>query len=40
MYSGDVQTLRQRVSQYEKHIKKLKQYVDKEDTEALVKELE
>jgi len=28
------------VSQYEKHIKKLKQFVDKEETEALVKELE
>jgi len=28
------------VSQYEKHIKKLKQFVDKEETEALDKELE
>jgi hypothetical protein len=28
------------VTQYEKHIKKLKYYVDKEDTDALVKELE
>lgn len=40
MYQGDVQTLRQRVAQYEKHIKKLKQFVDNEDTEMLVKELE
>ncbi len=40
MYQGDIQTLRQRVSQYEKHIKKLKMFVDKEETDALVKELE
>ena len=40
MYQGDVQTLGQRVAQYEKHIKKLKQFVDNEDTEMLVKELE
>lgn len=40
MFQGDVQTLRSRVQQYEKHIKKLKQFVDKEDTDALVKELE
>jgi cell division protein FtsB len=33
MYQGDLQTLRQRVSQYEKHIKKLKMFVDKEETE-------
>lgn len=33
MYQGDIQTLRQRVSQYEKHIKKLKMFVDKEETE-------
>ena len=40
MYQGDINTLRQRVRQYEEHIKKLKKFVDKEDTEALVKELE
>lgn len=40
MFQGDVQTLRSRVQQFEKHIKKLKQFVDKEDTDALVKELE
>ena len=40
MYQGDIQTLRQRVSQYEKNIKKLKMFVDKEETDALVKELE
>ena len=39
-FMGDIVTLRKRVTQYEKHIKKLKQFVDKEDTEALVKELE
>jgi hypothetical protein len=39
MFQGDVLTLKQRVSQYEKHIKKLKEFVDKEDTAALVKQL-
>lgn len=36
----DVQTLRKRVGQYEKHIKKLKVLVDKEDTENLIKALD
>lgn len=39
-FRGDVQTLRNRVTQYEKHIKRLKQLVDKEDTVALIKELQ
>ena len=31
--------MRKRVQDYELHIKRLKQFVDKEDTEALVGEL-
>lgn len=38
-YSNDIQTLRKRVADYERHIKKLKLYVDREDTESLVQEL-
>ena len=40
MFQSDCTTLRQRVNQYERHIKRLKMFVDKEDTEALVQELE
>lgn len=39
-FVNDVQTLRKRVSAYEKHIKKLKILVDKEDTQNLIKELD
>ena len=40
MFYGDVSSLKDRVAQYEKHIKKLKTLVDKEDTAALVKQLQ
>ena len=32
--------MRKRVADYERHIKKLKLYVDREDTESLVQELQ
>ena len=35
-FTGDIQALRKRVTDYERHIKRLKHYVDKEDTDALV----
>lgn len=35
-FQGDVQSLRKRVTDYERYIKQLKEYVDKEDTEGLV----
>ena len=35
-FISDIQALRKRVSDYERHIKRLKLYVDKEDTDALV----
>ena len=38
-YINDIQALRKRVTDYERHIKRLKQFVDKEDTEALLGEL-
>jgi len=38
-FSNDIQIIRKRVLDYERHIKKLKHHVDKEDTESLVKEL-
>ena len=38
-FTNDIQTLRKRVTDYERHIKRLKLYVDKEDTDALVHEL-
>lgn len=39
-FSNDIQIIRKRVVDYERHIKKLKHHVDKEDTESLVKELQ
>ena len=39
-YSNDVSALRKRVQDYERHIKRLKMFVDKEDTDALVQELQ
>ena len=39
-FTNDVQALRQRVQDYERHIKRLKVFVDKEDTDALVAELQ
>lgn len=38
-FTNDIQALRKRVTDYERHIKRLKTYVDKEDTEALLGEL-
>ena len=35
-FQSDVQSLRKRVTDYERYIKQLKEYVDKEDTEGLV----
>ena len=32
--------MRKRVTDYERHIKRLKMYVDREDTDALVEELQ
>lgn len=39
-FSNDIAAMRKRVTDYERHIKRLKLYVDKEDTEALVEELQ
>ena len=39
MFQNDIQALRKRVQDYERHIKRLKLYVDREDTDALVQEL-
>lgn len=39
-FTNDIQIIRKRVLDYERHIKKLKHHVDKEDTESLVKELQ
>lgn len=39
-FSNDIQIIRKRVVDYERHIKKLKHHVDKEDTESLIKELQ
>ena len=39
-FTNDIQSLRKRVQDYERHIKRLKMYVDKEDTDALVEELQ
>ena len=36
MFQNDIQVLRKRVQDYEGHIKRLKMYVDREDTDALV----
>ena len=38
-FTNDIAAMRKRVQDYEMHIKRLKQFVDKEDTEALVGEL-
>ena len=35
-FSNDIVALRKRVTDYERHIKRLKNYVDQEDTESLV----
>ena len=37
---GDVQTLKGKVSSYEKYIKRLKQLVDEEKTQELVEDLQ
>ena len=39
-FTNDIQIIRKRVLDYERHIKKLKYHVDKEDTESLIKELQ
>ena len=39
-FSNDIVAMRRRVQDYERHIKRLKLFVDKEDTEALVQELQ
>ena len=39
MFMNDIAALRKRVQDYERHIKRLKLYVDREDTDALVQEL-
>ena len=39
-FTNDVQALRKRVQDYERHIKRLKMFVDKEDTDSLVQELQ
>ena len=39
-FTNDIQALRKRVTDYERHIKRLKHFVDKEDTEALLEELQ
>ena len=39
-FTNDIAAMRKRVQDYERHIKRLKQFVDKEDTEALVAELQ
>ena len=38
-FTNDITALRKRVQDYERHIKRLKTFVDKEDTDALVQEL-
>ena len=38
-FSNDIIALRKRVTDYERHIKRLKNFVDQEDTESLVTEL-
>ena len=38
-FQSDVQSLRKRVTNYERYIKQLKEYVDKEDTAGLVQQL-
>ena len=35
-FTNDISALRKRVTDYERHIKRLKNYVDQEDTESLV----
>jgi len=39
-FSNDIAVMRKRVADYERHIKQLKLFVDKEDTDALVTELQ
>jgi chromosome segregation ATPase len=39
-FTNDIQIIRKKVADYERHIKKLKYHVDKEDTDSLVKELQ
>ena len=39
-FTNDITALRKRVTDYERHIKRLKQFVDQEDTESLVQELQ
>jgi len=38
-FTSDIQALRKRVTDYERYIKKLKYFVDKENTDALINEL-
>lgn len=38
-FQGDIQTLKKKVSEYEKYIKRLKSLVDEEKTEELVDDL-
>ena len=38
-FGSDVQSLKKRVSAYERYIKQLKEFVDNEDTEGLVQQL-
>lgn len=35
-FTNDITALRKRVTDYERHIKRLKQFVDQEDTDSLV----
>ena len=39
-FTNDIAAMRKRVQDYERHIKRLKHFVDKEDTDALVNELQ
>lgn len=39
-FTNDIASLRKRVTDYERHIKRLKNFVDREDTESLVHELQ
>jgi hypothetical protein len=39
-FTNDIHIIRKRVADYERHIKRLKYHVDKEDTDSLIKELQ
>ena len=39
-FTNDIQAMRKRVHDYERHIKRLKLFVDREDTDSLVQELQ